>query len=1095
VVDDRRIEALLEEIMDSGRSPEDVCGASPELLPAVRERLRRLRDFAGEVEAMFPRHGPVELDATAIHDQLPEIPGYVVLSLLGRGGIGVVYRARDLGLDRDVAVKLLQDTHSTDSPNSRRFVDEARITAQLQHPGIPAVHELGALPNGRRFLAMKLINGNTLDQLLSARSNPSDGRGRFVAAFEQVCQAVGYAHAQNVIHRDLKPSNVMVGAFGEVQVMDWGLAKLMTKRDGARVAGEPDLGAVPVESIRLSGDARQETQRHDLLGTPAFMPPEQASGAIDRVDARSDVYSLGGILCVILTGKPPFVARTPEAIRLMAAQARLADAHARLDACGAEPELVALCLRCLSPEPDDRPRNAGEVAAAVAALRSQAEERARRAELDRVRAGEQGKRRRVMLAASTALSLVLLACLSVSLWQTRRAEQERDDKDRALAGEQKARELTMFALRDLTDDVVEYQLARDTQLSDENKEFLRKIIEHFESFADITADDAASRAIRAEGQARVAIMRYRLGELSDAESAYRTALGLRVQLAADFPDRPEFRADLASIHNNLGILLRDTGRLKQAEAAHRTALDIGAKLAAEFPNRSEFRDDLARGHNGLGNLLLSSGQLKAAEAAYRSSLDLLEQLVADVPDRPQLHEQLATGYNNLGNVLGDTGRLKEAESAYATALQLQEQLTRDFPSRVQFRLQLARSQNNLSVLFQSMGRAKEAEAASRAALAIRAQLAADFPTRPEFRQELASSHNNLGNTLADTGRIGEAEAAWSAALKLLERLAEDFPTRPEFRQELAKTHGNLGILFRATGRTKEAEAAYGSALELLTQLTTESPGRPEFRSLLARTHNSLGSLFGSTNRARAAEAAFDAAVQVQKQLADDFPTRPEFRQDLARSYSNLGLLLSGMERSEEAEVAHIAALSIRKQLAAELPDQADMRNDVAATAVNLAIVCNERGEFQAAKLYLDEARPHHLAALAANARHPNYRQCYRNYLSALVRANAGLRDRESALQAATTIRDLGWDSPRNTVDAACALAQCIPVAAEHVGANAAEREEAAAFFGDAAMGHLRDAVSKGFDDVARLNQDTELDRLRSRDDFRTLVAELEAKSK
>jgi serine/threonine protein kinase len=148
------------------------------------------------------------------------VPGYEQFGEVGRGGMGVVYRARDLSLDRNVAVKLLQDGYPADSPIARRFADEARITAQLQHPGIPPVHDLGTLPDGRHFLAMKLIKGSTLDHLLAGRPDPAHGRGRFVAAFEQVCQAVGYAHAHDVIHRDLKPSNVMVGAFGEVQVMD-----------------------------------------------------------------------------------------------------------------------------------------------------------------------------------------------------------------------------------------------------------------------------------------------------------------------------------------------------------------------------------------------------------------------------------------------------------------------------------------------------------------------------------------------------------------------------------------------------------------------------------------------------------------------------------------------------------------------------------------------------------------------------------------------------------------------------------------------------------------------------------------------------------
>src|SRR5215472_11050458 len=348
---------------------------------------------------------------------------YLLGEEIARGGMGVIYCATDTALGREVAVKVLQEKYAPDSGTARRFADEARIAAQLQHPGIPPVHDLGTLPDGRPFLAMKLIKGQTLDALLASRPDPSHARGRFVAVFEQLCQAVGYAHAHDVIHRDLKPSNVMVGAFGEVQVMDWGLAKVLTAR--GRAGGPPAtaLDTAAGTAIRPARDADQETQAGSLLGTPAFMPPEQAIGAVDRIDARSDVFSLGGILCAVLTGRPPYVADTAEATRQLAARARLDDTHARLAACGAEPELVALCLRCLAPEPDDRPPDAGEVAAAVAALRAAAEERARRAELDRVRAAEQGKRRRVLLAAGGAVVVVLLAGLGASLWQTRRALQ------------------------------------------------------------------------------------------------------------------------------------------------------------------------------------------------------------------------------------------------------------------------------------------------------------------------------------------------------------------------------------------------------------------------------------------------------------------------------------------------------------------------------------------------------------------------------------------------------------------------------------------------------------------------------------------------
>src|SRR5262245_65883922 len=157
---------------------------------------------------------------------------------IARGGMGAVYRATDTVLGREVAVKVLQEKYAPDSGTARRFADEARITGQLQHPNVPAVHDLGALPDGRPFLAMKLIKGETLEDLLKGRADPAEGRGRFVAAFEQVCQAVAYAHAHDVLHRDLKPANVMVGAFGEVQVMDWGLAKVLGARPEERADPE-----------------------------------------------------------------------------------------------------------------------------------------------------------------------------------------------------------------------------------------------------------------------------------------------------------------------------------------------------------------------------------------------------------------------------------------------------------------------------------------------------------------------------------------------------------------------------------------------------------------------------------------------------------------------------------------------------------------------------------------------------------------------------------------------------------------------------------------------------------------------------------------
>jgi serine/threonine protein kinase len=314
--------------------------------------------------------------------------GYSILSEIGEGGMGVVYRAHDAALNRPVALKCLRPRFANDEAVTARFLHEASVTARLQHPGVPPVHAVGRLDDGRPFLAMKLVLGRTLDALLSEQG---PGAGRWLAVFESICQAVGYAHSQGVIHRDLKPLNVMVGAFGEVQVMDWGLAKSLTGEAGPSATDDP-LAMTP-ESGPAPTPGFQATRAGSVLGTPAFMPPEQAIGAIDKVDRRSDVFGLGAILCCLLTGEPPFVGVDGESTRQLAARAKLDDAFSRLDGCGAEPDLIVLAKRCLAAEQADRPAEAGVLAAEVASLRRRAEERARLAEIEAVRHTVQAQER------------------------------------------------------------------------------------------------------------------------------------------------------------------------------------------------------------------------------------------------------------------------------------------------------------------------------------------------------------------------------------------------------------------------------------------------------------------------------------------------------------------------------------------------------------------------------------------------------------------------------------------------------------------------------------------------------------------------------
>jgi len=348
---------------------------------------------------------------------------YRVLGVLARGGMGVVLRGHDDKLGRDVAIKVLR-TGSRDAENARlRFVEEAQVAGQLEHPGIVPIYHLGTDDAGRPFFAMKLVEGETLAARLEARKDEHDKRGRFLALFLQVCQTVAYAHARHVIHRDLKPANVMIGAFGEVQVLDWGLAKVLGTPDPP---AQRDKAGAP-ETVRTSSDSGTASVTGTVMGTPRYMPPEQALGEVERLDRRSDVFSLGAILCEILTGEPPFPGERKAALQA-ARDAELEPAFERLERCGADPALIQLARRSLAPHPADRPADAAELATEIERSLTAVEERAHAAELaaEAARASAASERRaRRMTVGLTAGGVVFVAIL-LGFFKWRAVERDRD---------------------------------------------------------------------------------------------------------------------------------------------------------------------------------------------------------------------------------------------------------------------------------------------------------------------------------------------------------------------------------------------------------------------------------------------------------------------------------------------------------------------------------------------------------------------------------------------------------------------------------------------------------------------------------------------
>jgi serine/threonine-protein kinase len=325
VSDDVLVEGLLEELLEGERTPEEVCRGQPELLPIVRERWQQMQEVAGEVEALFPTPVAEGSARPAPHAPaaVPSIPGYEVESVLGRGGMGVVYKARHLRLDRTVALKMLLAGEYAHPDQLARFLREAQVVASLRHENIVQVHDIGDFGE-RPYFTMEFMEGGSLALQLSGKPLPAQ---RAVALMITLAEAVQVAHGRGIVHRDLKPSNVLLTADGTPKIADFGLARRMRAEAAITQSGTP-------------------------VGTPNYMAPEQAQGHSHAAGPAVDVYSLGAILYELITGRPPFHGSTPaDTERQVISEEPIRPS--RLNA-GLSRDLETICLKCLEKAPQAR---------------------------------------------------------------------------------------------------------------------------------------------------------------------------------------------------------------------------------------------------------------------------------------------------------------------------------------------------------------------------------------------------------------------------------------------------------------------------------------------------------------------------------------------------------------------------------------------------------------------------------------------------------------------------------------------------------------------------------------------------------------------
>jgi serine/threonine-protein kinase len=918
-------------------TPEDYRQRFPGQITTISALFRGRGPSKEESETgVWPPSPGTTQDATASGPvRAPDDPGprlgrYIHLGVLGEGGMGTVHRVRDLDLNRDLALKVVSPRALQCADLVRRFLEEAQITSQLQHPGIPPVFELGIMPDGHPYYAMKLVQGRTLANLLKDRESPAEDLPRYIAIFAQVAQTVAYAHSQHVLHRDLKPANIMVGSFGEVQVMDWGLAKVTAGID----PGEPDSAAGGMVRTLRSHDPGAVTQAESVLGTYAYMPPEQARGELERVGPRADVFGLGATLCTILTGGPPYVETDPEVLRDRARRGDVGGAFRRLDASGADPELIALAKECLSADPADRPRDAGAVAQAMERYHQGVEARLKAAELARVsaetRAAEARKRRRWQ--AGLAGAILALAGLGAATW----AWSERMERVRSMRIASAVREagLRRDRAREAAIDpalwVAALEAARRAGdlLGEAADAPMRRQIDALsqETRTGLTQARAIADVLERATEIRSAQEDHLGGRGSDSAyaSAFRT-IGLDSdstaadEWAGTVRDLPRAVAlDLAAALDDWASLCR--WQLGQDARARRLAALAGAIDPDDW--RTAFRTEiLQEGSRDRLEALKRMARRADLGALSVQSLTLLGRSLRDAGDAeasvsllhaarrrhpgdvwinyylgfayfkmepPQLPEAIRfltaaqavrpETAHVLGHALALTGRKDEAILVFQDLMRIRRTVGGHFTC--------------LGELLKVNGRAREAdEVLDRAVAASREAL--------RSRPDDAFFHFLLGEALSARGDLAGAIAAYREGLRL----------KPSDTTALF----NLGTVLQQKGDLDEALASNREVVRL--------------NPLDAEAHSNAGFILLQKRQFGEAEAAFRRAVHIQ-------PERAEFQ-------NNLGVALDALGKLDEAEAAFRTALRLQ-------PSFAEAHQ-------NLGHVRSRRGDFHEAVAALRES--------------------------------------------------------------------------------------------------------------------------------------------
>jgi uncharacterized protein (TIGR03067 family) len=758
---------------------------------------------------------PGEETTTRAVPGAPRVAGYDILGELGRGGMGVVYQARQRGLDRLVALKMILAGAQAGAEELVRFQAEAAAVARLRHPNIVQVYEVGEA-EGRPFFSLEYVEGGSLAARLGGTPQPAGDAAELV---ETLARAVHYAHQQGVVHRDLKPANILMVSGGVVR----GEGSPDTTHHSPLTTHQPKITDFGLAK-RLDSDAGQ-TRSGAIVGTPSYMAPEQADGKGTPVGPAADVYALGAILYELLTGRPPFKAATGLDTVLQVVTEdpvpprRLQPKVPR--------DLETICLKCLQKAPGKRYPDAQALAddlrrfldgEPVQARPTPAWERA-----------VKWARRRPAAAALVALSvLAALALFGLGWWYNRDLQEERDyalaqrdaatrAKEEAERQQRRARAILRQALQGvdrLTQVTPERFPLLSLQMTEERRLRLKDALVLCRGYLREEKADPAGRREVGQTYARLASLHLLLGQFPEAETAARQALDCQEKLVADFPGRRDLRYDLARSRITLGHFCSITRRAEAAEAYHK-ALALLEPLTRTRPHVARYQQALAECHLNLAVLHLLKGQFKEAEPGIAVHVKISRRLVQEHPGVAGYQGLLAAGYSNLGLVYNNTGRPAKAIHVLRKSLALFTKLTRNHPRAVKdFELVGASSRLNLGAAYVLTRRPTEAGPLLQKGFDRCEQMGRAYPQVPTYAHLCIQGYGLLiQNTLQ--GKPAAVLGLANRAVTLLETMAGKQPSNPQVKFYLSLLYASrAGDALGPLGRHAEALADWDRAIAL-----------------------------------------------------------------------------------------------------------------------------------------------------------------------------------------------------------------------------------------------------------------------------------------